>query len=144
MTVIPIEFGTPEYDEAVSIRYEILRKPLGLQFSVAQLEKEWVDFHFACYADDATMIGCLILAKLDDKVLKMRQVAVKEKLQGAGVGKALVEASEVFSASAGFEAIELNARMTAVPFYEKLGYEKIGNTFTEVGIEHQKMVKKLL
>lgn len=144
MTVIPIEFGTPEYDEAVNIRYDILRKPLGLQFTTTQLQKEWEDVHFACYNDRSEMIGCLILTKLDEKTLKMRQVAVKEKIQGAGVGKALVEASEAYAEMNGYKKIELNARDTAIPFYEKLGYEIVSDTFVEVGINHKKMVKQFI
>ncbi len=143
MTVIPIEFGTPEYDEMVSIRYDVLRKPLGLNFTISQLEKEWDDVHFACYSNQSEMLGCLILTKLGNGVLKMRQVAVKEKLQGAGVGKALVEASEAFAELNDYQAIELNARANAIPFYERLGYEIISDTFTEVGIEHKKMRKTI-
>jgi ribosomal protein S18 acetylase RimI-like enzyme len=142
-TVIPIEFGTPEYDEAVSIRYEVLRKPLGLDFSVAQLEKEWSDIHLVCYSQHSEMLGCLILSKFEDDTLKMRQVAVKEKRQGAGIGKALVDAAETYAILNGYKTILLNARANAIPFYERLGYEIISDTFTEVGIEHKKMKKTL-
>jgi predicted GNAT family N-acyltransferase len=144
MTVIPIDFGTPEYDEMVAIRYDVLRKPLGLEFTIKQLEKEWEDIHFACYSERSEMLGCLILTKVDEHTLKMRQVAVKEKLQGAGVGKALVEASEAYAQINNFTTIELNARNNAIPFYERLGYEIVSDTFTEVGIEHRKMKKKWL
>lgn len=143
MTVIPIEFGTPEYDEAVSIRYEVLRKPLGLQYSISQLQKEWADIHFACYNDRSEMIGCLILTKINEHTLKMRQVAVKEKIQGAGVGKSLVEASEAYAIMNGYTSIELNARDTAIPFYEKLDYQIVSDEFVEVGINHRKMAKQL-
>ena len=141
MTVIPIDFGTPEYDEAVSIRYDVLRKPLGRQFDIEQLSKEWSDVHLACYADNAEMIGCLILTATDGKALKMRQVAVKESYQGKGVGKQLVIASEAYAKLNGFEKIVLHARATAIPFYTNLNYEIIGDTFLEVGIEHKKMEK---
>ena len=33
MLIYPIEFATPEYDEAVGLRYRVLRKPLGLEFT---------------------------------------------------------------------------------------------------------------
>ena len=143
MTVIPIDFGTPEYDEAVSIRYDVLRKPLGMQFNIEQLSKEWSDIHLACYADNAEMIGCLILTETEVKTLKMRQVAVKESWQGKGVGKQLVIASEAFAKLNNFEKIILHARETAIPFYINLNYEIVGDTFLEVGIEHKKMVKNL-
>lgn len=143
LTVIPIQFGTPEYDEAVGIRYDILRKPLGLEYTVNQLQKEWIDYHFACYDEQSRMIGCLILSKIDDTTLKMRQVAVKEQIQGTGVGKALVEAAEAFALTNNFNKIELNARQNAIPFYERLGYIIVSDTFTEIGIDHKKMIKQI-
>jgi predicted GNAT family N-acyltransferase len=141
MTVIPIEFGTPEYDETVALRYEILRKPIGLTFTEEQLSKEWADTHLACYNDASEVIGCLILTNLDDKTLKMRQVAVAVAYQGKGVGKKMVEASEAYAVANHFEQIELNARETAIPFYESLNYEIVSDFFQEVGINHKKMVK---
>ena len=142
-TVIPIDFGTPEYDEAVSIRYEVLRKPLGLEFSAAQLESEWSDVHLACYTASSEMVGCLVLSK-QENALKMRQVAVREHYRGLGVGKALVEAAETFAQLNGFDTVLLNARINAVPFYERLGYEIISDTFKEIGIDHKKMKKNIL
>ena len=142
-TVIPIDFGTPEYDEAVAIRHEVLRKPLGLAFSVSQLENEWADVHLVCYSGNGEMVGCLVLTKYD-KALKMRQVAVKEGHRGVGVGKALVDAAETYSKLNGFDTLLLNARTNAISFYQSLGYEIIGDTFQEVGIDHKKMRKTLV
>lgn len=39
--VIPVEFATPEYDGTVRLRYEILRKPLGLFFTENDLAAEY-------------------------------------------------------------------------------------------------------
>jgi predicted GNAT family N-acyltransferase len=127
----------------VALRYEILRKPLGLEYSAEQLSEEWKDIHLSCYSDHSELIGCLILSKTDDKTLKMRQVAVKEKVQGRGVGKKLVETSEAYALLNGFEKIELHAREAAIPFYLVLDYKIVGDVFLEVGIAHKKMVKKL-
>ena len=40
------EFASPEYDEAVALRTEVLRKPLNMEFLPDQLAKEYADFHF--------------------------------------------------------------------------------------------------
>jgi predicted GNAT family N-acyltransferase len=144
MTVLEVPFATPEYDETVRLRDKILRKPLGLAFSEDQLAEEFSDFHLAAYTNDWILRGCLVLTPKTDKVLKMRQVAVDEAVQKTGVGRQLVEASEVLGRLNGFELMELNARMTAVPFYEKLNYTIVGEPFEEVGIEHFKMSKQLI
>jgi predicted GNAT family N-acyltransferase len=143
MTILNIEFATPEYDETVQLRDKILRRPLGLQFSEEQLAEEYADFHLAAYSHDWLLRGCLVLTPKDDKTLKMRQVAVDETVQKTGVGQQLVAASEALGRVRGFDIMELNARETAVPFYQKLNYSIMGERFEEVGIPHFRMRKKL-
>ncbi len=143
MTIIQVEFATPEYDETIALRYKILREPLGLDFTEEQLAAEYADFHLAAYSEAWILRGCLVLTRKTDKVLKMRQVAVSIESQSKGIGTLLVQASEAFARANGFETMELNARDTATHFYEKLNYEKVGEEFVEVNIPHFKMVKQL-
>ena len=143
MNIIEIDFATPEYDETVALRDKILRKPLNMVFSAEDLAKEYSDIHLAAYDDAWILRGCLVLTPKPDKVIKMRQVAVDSDMQGKGYGRALVEKSEVVARLKGYERMELSARDTAVPFYEKLGYHTEGGMFIEVSIEHYKMAKKL-
>ena len=35
-----IDFGTPEYQQMIKMREDILRKPLGLSFTESEIEKE--------------------------------------------------------------------------------------------------------
>lgn len=144
MHVAQIEFASPEYDLAVRLRTDVLRKPIGLEFTVEQLAAEWSDVHLACFDARQNMVGCLILTKKDSKTVKMRQVAVAENCQGLGVGRRLVEFSETWAVRNGFEKMELNARETAIPFYRKLNYPTVGERFEEVGIPHFKMEKHLV
>lgn len=138
-----IAFATPAYDETIRLRMDILRTPLGLGFSVADLEKEYQYYHLAAYSPRQKMLGCLVLVPLEEGRVKMIQVAVREEVQGQGIGRLLVWASERFAQKHGFTEMVLNAREVATPFYEKLQYEKIGEPFEEVGIPHFKMSKAL-
>lgn len=143
MNIVKVEFATPEYDETIRLRYKILREPLGLEFTEEQLAAEYSDIHLAAYDNAWILRGCLVLTPKSPEVVKMRQVAVDTSFQKQGIGQLLVAASENFSRENGFEMIELNARDTAIPFYEKLGYQKEGNMFVEVNIPHFKMIKKM-
>src|SRR5690606_12136271 len=127
----------------VALRNEVLRKPLNLQFAAEQLAEEWQDIHFVCFDRSDTILACMVFTPKEKDLVKMRQVAVLPELQGKGIGSRFVKASELFARWSGFKKIELNARNSAVPFYEKLGYKKVGAKFTEVGIPHFKMEKKL-
>lgn len=142
--IAEITFGTPEYDEAVRLRYDILRKPLGRTFNIEDFAKEYEHFHLGYYHSSGQLIACLTLTPLDAQEVKMRQVAVAEAVQRSGVGRILVEASERFARSHHFSKIVLNARETAVPFYERLEYQRLGDRFEEVGIPHFKMEKSLV
>jgi predicted GNAT family N-acyltransferase len=143
LNIIPVEFATPEYDDTVRLRYKILRAPLGLDFTAEQLSVEFADTHLAAYDERWILRGCLVLTPYNESLLKMRQVAVDEPLQGQGIGQTLVLASEKWAQQNGFSRIELNARETAVPFYVKLNYTIVGEQFEEVGIPHFKMFKDL-
>ncbi|MES2746243.1 MAG: GNAT family N-acetyltransferase [Bdellovibrionota bacterium] len=135
-----IVYGSKDYDAEVKLRHEILRQPLGLKFSPDDLAAEAGYLHFGAFADP-DMVGTMQLVKLDEQVLKMRQVAVSALVQGQGVGRLLVDFAEHFAKSYGFQTIVLHARDTAIPFYDKLGYETISEIFEEVGIPHRKMQK---
>ena len=143
MNIIEIEFATPEYDETVNLRDSILRKPLNLSFSEEELAEEYTDIHLAAYDAAWILRGCLVLTPKSENVIKMRQVAVVSDVQGTGIGRAMVEKSEIVARSRGYTRMELNARDTAVPFYEKLGYHTEGGMFEEVSIAHFKMAKEL-
>lgn len=134
-------FATPEFDEALGLRDELLRQPLGLDFHVRDIQKEFDSYHFGFFDSFGQMRGCLTMVPVDDRTVKMRQVAVST--QKMGIGRALVEYSETWAKKKGYGSIVLHARDEAVPFYLKLGYLKEGNPFTEVGIKHFKMRKPL-
>lgn len=143
MTVIHVVFGTPEFDDMLALRYKVLREPLDMDYNPEQIEAEYDSRHLACYGSDWTLLGCLTLLPLDEKAVKMRQVAVAPAAQGRGVGRLLVEESELWARMKGFGKMEMHARETAVPFYKKLHYRVVGELFMEVGIPHFKMEKKL-
>ncbi len=143
MYILQIEFGTPAFDEAVQLRYDVLRRPLGLTFTEEQLSAEYDQLHLAAYSDAAVLVGYLNLTPQDAQVVKMRQVAVAPTWQRKGVGNALVQASEELAQQLGFTQMVLHARETAVPFYNALGYNSVGTQFEEVGIPHFRMEKAL-
>jgi len=137
-----IEHDSGEYEEAVALRDEVLRKPLGLSYDPTELAGEKDSFHFAL-REGTELVACLVLKPLNEHCIKMRQLAVRESYQGKGVGRELVNYAESFAKGRGNEEIVLHARETVRGFYEKLGYEAEGDSFIEVGLPHLAMRKKL-
>lgn len=96
MEIRTFEFGSATYKEALEIRDEVLRKPLGRSIFKDNLEADQTDFHIGAFQNDH-LVGCLILHPLPSGELKMRQVAVPSYLQTAGIGKRMVQFAESFA-----------------------------------------------
>lgn len=132
----------PDYLKVLALRQKVLRAPLGMNLYDEDLSRE-IDEHIFIYKENEAIKGCLLLAPFAVQKGKLRQMAVSEEEQGKGIGAALIRFAEEFARSKQYKTLELHARISALPFYEKLGYETIGAQFTEVGIPHVKMIKQL-
>lgn len=143
MEIRTFEFDSATYLDSLEIRDEVLRKPLGMSIYKDNLDMDRTDFHIGVFQNNQ-LVGCLILQPLKNSEIKMRQVAVRSKLQSTGIGKRMVTFAESFAMENKFTKMVLNARKVVLGFYEKLGYETIGEEFTEVGIPHFKMQKYLM
>jgi MOSC domain-containing protein YiiM/predicted GNAT family N-acyltransferase len=141
-TVREVKHGSPEHAATVELRELVLRKPLGLIFPPKELASEKDFHHLACYRGDK-LAGCLVLRPGANGDIQMKQVAVIPDLQRQGIGQAMVEHSEKLARTLGYRRMTLHARESAVPFYEKYGYAKIGDRFTQVTLPHWEMVKDL-
>ncbi|HEY4285738.1 MAG TPA: GNAT family N-acetyltransferase [Puia sp.] len=142
MALRMIDHGTKEYQQMVNLRNEILRKPLGLSFDKAELDKEKDDILMGAFEDDR-LLGCCLLTRMDSFTIRLRQMAVPNSMQGKGVGRALMIFAENIARDLGYRKLCMHARQTAVGFYEKLGYSVAGEPFEEVTIPHYIMEKAL-
>jgi len=137
-----IDHNTPQYQDMIQLRNEILRKPLGLVFSAEELEKEKENLLIGAYEDDV-MLGCCMLVEEAADAVRLRQMAVLNDLQGKGIGKALMNFAENLARDRGYKKITMHARKNSVGFYEKMGYKRKGIEFEEITIPHYVMEKKL-
>ncbi len=137
-----IIFGSADYEKMVQLRLAELRKPIGLQFTADDLKKDEHDF-LLIGKHNAEIICCCILTDLQNRIFKLRQMAVKKTSQKIGIGQQMIAFAEEFSLQKNATKIEMNARKYAVGFYEKMGYKIVSNEFLEVGIAHFKMERKI-
>jgi ribosomal protein S18 acetylase RimI-like enzyme len=83
------------------------------------------------------------LAPVDNKEIRMMQVAVDTIYQGEGVGIKMVAYAENKAKEAGYSTVVMHAMLNVIGFYEKIGYTQEGDIFEENGITFAKMVKHL-
>ena len=137
-----IDHGTPEYNQMIDLRMQILRAPLGLSFTKEDLEKEQKDILLGCF-DEEKLEGCCLLTEVQPGTVKLRQMAVLDGLQGKGIGRALMSFAENVARDAGYKTLTMHARKSALGFYEKLGYTVCSDEFEEVTVPHYEMEKQL-
>lgn len=137
-----IDHGSTDYQQMVDLRHEILRKPLGLNFSQEELDREKHDILIAAFEEEQ-MLGCCLLVAESNEECRLRQMAVLNTLRGKGVGRALMIFAENIARDRGFKKMSMHARASVLGFYEKLGYTAIGDEFVEVTIPHYMMEKEL-
>ncbi len=137
-----IDHGSPEYRQMVDLRMEILRKPLGLNFSPEDLEKEKEDILIGAFDEDR-ILACCLLTREGDGLCRLRQMAVVNNQQGKGIGATLMNFAEIVARDKGYNIMCMHARKSAAGFYEKLGYLITSDEFQEVTIPHVVMQKNL-
>lgn len=143
MAIRIIDYGSADYKKMVDLRMDILRRPLGLTFSAEDLEKEKHDLLIGAFEEDE-LLACCMLTKIAEDTCKLRQMAVRPKIQGTGLGAAMMNYAEQLAKDAGYKKMVMNARKTAKGFYEKLGYEIEGDEFVEVTLPHFFMQKNII
>lgn len=131
-----IAYGSDLYRQSLHLREQVLRVPLGLTLSASDMAGEDQQKHFGIVEQHA-LLACLVIKAGQQPLAKLRQMAVAPAMQGRGLGRLLVDAAELWLRQAGFDQVVLDARETAIGFYQSLGYRVDGPVFQQVGIPHR-------
>lgn len=127
------------YNDELALRYELLRKPLGMPRGSEVFPFENKSLHLVAM-ERGKVIGC-VLFKREKNTGRLFAMAVAEKFQGKGIGRRLVSELEKHLITEGVQEIYLHARAHVTDFYKTLGYSIRGEPFIEVGIKHFLMKK---
>ena len=136
-----IAFGSPEYALARRLREDVLRKPLGLSHTGAEVAGEENQLHFGLFDPAGRLAACVVAAPLTATEAKIRQMAVSPSHQRQGLGQRLIREVERNLQARGFRRFVLGARASAVGFYQKLGYAIAGDEYVSVTLPHFRMSK---
>jgi len=78
-----------------------------------------------------------------EKEGKVGRVAVLASARKYGFGQQIMAALEQQARESKLSRVWFNAQISAIGFYERLGYQVVGNDFLEAGIVHRMMQKKI-
>jgi len=119
-----------EWAAVVSLRYEVLRKDWAQPFSSATDVYDEADGVITLALLHPQSGEALATARVQpyskDKYAQVRYVAVHKAYQSSGLGTKIMLAIHEEAKKLGYENIYLEARETALPLYDKLGYYNLG------------------
>ena len=133
-----------EFDSYYQLRWKILRKPWHKPLGSEQDELEQQSVHRMLVNEQHQVLAVGRLHKVSQSEAQIRYMAVDENCQGQGLGKKIIQALEQVASMQGVRTIALNARESAVSFYETMGYKATG--FSHVlydEIRHIAMTREL-
>ena len=84
-----INSASPYYEKVLSLRNKILRIPLGLNLADEDLSDEENQVTIIMTRDEQ-VVACVMLKIIDKDIIKLRQMAVDDAVQGIGVGATML------------------------------------------------------
>ena len=124
-----------------NIRVSVFQEEQGVDPS---LEFDGYDdhcVHFLAYINEEA-IGTTRVRYLDKNTAKIERLAVLSSSRDQGVGTELMkEAIAFIKEQEKYQKIVIHAQVYIQSLYDQLGFEPIGDRFTEADIVHIKMIK---
>lgn len=131
------------YQDAIQIRYEVFIKeqafPEGSDIDHLEEDSE----HLVLYDGDYNPLAAARIIEISKDVYRIERVVVLKEARKQGLGRILMNEMERRIKENGGQKITLKSESTAVGFYKKFGYQKVGEEFLDYHIMHQTMEKQL-
>jgi N-acetylglutamate synthase-like GNAT family acetyltransferase len=137
--------STPqEFEEYFYLRWRILRAPWDQPRGSEKDNIEEGAVHVSIRIEHGLLIGVGRLHQINSDQAQIRYMAVEDTYRNQGVGLAIYSYLENIAHNKGLKRIILNARLSAIGFYEHLGFIIISDGATLFNeIEHKVMQKEI-
>lgn len=130
------------YEDAISIRHTVFveEQKVPVKLEIDELEAE--SLHIVLY-DAKQKLATARILELENNIYKVQRVAVLKEFRKQGVGAALMNEIELKVRQFDGQKLTLGSQNSAIPFYEKFGYDVVSPEFMDAGIPHHTMTKTL-
>jgi GNAT superfamily N-acetyltransferase len=137
-------------DEVLPVRWSILRHGFPRETAIFPGDDAPETCHLGGFVD-ARLVGVasVYLARMPERpavenAWQLRGMATLPEVRDAGVGRALLVACEDVARERGAPLMWCNARLTAVEFYRKHGWQALGAEFDVPTVgPHYRMLREL-
>lgn len=134
--------GQDRFADCLALRLAVFVDEQKVPFEEEEDGLDGESTHFLAIDGDA-IVGTARLRIVNGDG-KAERVAVRVAGRRGGVGRALMRALEAEASRLGAQRMRLNAQVSAIPFYEALGYTAHGPEFGDAGIPHRAMRRDLV
>jgi predicted GNAT family N-acyltransferase len=132
----------PQLKEALAIRWRVFVEEQNVDPALEIDDYDGVAWHVLARLDGQP-VGTARMVMLDQHRAKIGRVAVLSEHRGKGIATQLVQLLMEYARREGRTQAILDSQLTAMPLYEKLGFEAEGEVFLDADILHRRMVRKL-
>lgn len=130
------ELSLTELYEVLCLRDEVF--VVGQKITaVPEVDGADPGFHHILGREASGLLVATARLSLDAQVVRVGRIAVRDQLQGRGIGTALMREIQRILGS---RSAEMNAQAHLEPWYAGLGWQRNGPVFFEAEIEHVRMI----
>ncbi len=127
---------------ARTVRRAVFIDEQGVDEADEMDNKDGVATHIVV-TDDGDPVATARFRLVEPTTVRIERVAVLESYRGEGLGEKVMDIAESRARERGATSAFLHGQLRVAAFYERLGYERVGEQFEEAGIPHVEMVKSL-
>ena len=142
-----VDYGSLEYQQATKLRYRLFYQKHNIPFeSIFNLQEQQ---HLHLVITNKLQNKILAYGRLDRKSadeFQICQMVVEPEYQRQGLGTLILKTLTEVAINQGASLVTLNARVAKMKFYQRYGFEIMGEVFTSssTGVPHIKMQKQIL
>ncbi|MBQ8459928.1 GNAT family N-acetyltransferase [bacterium] len=126
-------------DDIIKIRTSVFVDEQGFKDEFDQIDKTCT--HIVLYDNEMPIATCRYFK--EGEIYHIGRVAIIKEYRGKHLGNKIMQIAETEIKNEGGKIIEVSAQVRVSEFYEKLGYNKIGDIYFDEYCEHIRMVKNL-
>ncbi|NEP60401.1 MAG: GNAT family N-acetyltransferase [Symploca sp. SIO2G7] len=124
-----------ELEEMYYQRWLVLRAPLGMAQGTEQDQYDSSAVHVIAVCD-RKIVGSARLRELSPDIGSIAYVCVLPEFQHQGIGTKLIQKLMEKAQNKQLKTVRLRSRITALDFYQRLGFSTEGEPFNYLNIPH--------
>lgn len=137
MIVGEMRHGRNGLEDQYAIREQVFVNEQGIDPNIERDEYDEVSFH-CIVKEDGVLCGTGRIIIKDDEPL-IGRIAVLKEYRGKQIGDLIVRMLLDFGFQYEFEKIYVHSQLKVIDFYKKIGFQEVGESYEEAGIEHKSM-----